>query len=921
MTNQLGLDFFEIYLCSIDDRILFCLEHRLKVACLKAFVEPREPTAILPGVDQIVAFEDAPLPSVKLLVARWSTNVTENQALKEEYASDVAELYAQMGYSKSRERVEASECSHSVLGRLEAELACDDNDYDYVEPDPVVPTVCVPRSIRPPAIQPPPGPAQIPYRTETAATARKSLKESLNQTSKRIWDGLDPENAVTIPAEILLVCERWPEYPARRVYSELRDFLLDIPAKKRRSREEDRRGAQNPGRQGSPRHACRASVPGFGAQSRSLRPDMPSCGQARPGACTQEGRGHPGWGSRQAVHGARPYVSIERSGFRQGLPRRYFGFSDARPVVRAGKDGQRRNGRVNATKKADKKKKRGARSGAKKIGTATDARGRDSAAGDLVRSGGCVQVEYSAKQARKYTYKPATTGNRHPQGPRDHRHVQAHRRSVAVGGSDESAAPILRPDEAPSTRERSDHCSDALPHVAVGSTLRGCGSDTHAGCQLDERSADDSCKAAEEHKAQGPAEVAHSYSAAGSFAVPEMPALAGPTRGDNHTPDVPPVPQLHQASPRPELHDLQHPSVGVRDPPPEAGQFGANPASDAPCQCGTAPLVPRTTNPGRSSGPSPGDKLALRAHLSHERPLYNRPVDIMARCLTWYNPEVPTKAVEGVLDPIPPNLAARVDLARFLGFPPSSPLGRAARLLASPTHLRDFQLWEFPPLVFTASSSKHKRFIDELINAGLCTVNRRALGFAKFFTVEKKVNEDGVPILRTILDCQRANQIFVEPDPVNLSTVAEMVQALDGAECIRTLDLRHMYHQIRIHEHLQPYFTVALGAVRLRWSVLPMGWKWACCIAQAITTYAVAGDVARAWTSLPHGIRRGNCVFFVCYDNVIGGGPYDELSSLWSDIVHRIEDPDGINAVIKEQDCAVRGGSVDKCLLVFLCDR
>eukprot|EP00760_Papus_ankaliazontas_P021623 PhM_4_TR18715/c1_g2_i1/m.62351 len=136
-----------------------------------------------------------------------------------------------MGYSKSRERVEASECSHSVLGRLEAELACDDNDYDYVEPDPVVPTVCVPRSIRPPAIQPPPGPAQIPYRTETAATARKSLKESLNQTSKRIWDGLDPENAVTIPAEILLVCERWPEYPARRVYSELRDFLLDIPAK------------------------------------------------------------------------------------------------------------------------------------------------------------------------------------------------------------------------------------------------------------------------------------------------------------------------------------------------------------------------------------------------------------------------------------------------------------------------------------------------------------------------------------------------------------------------------------------------------------------------------------------------------------------------------------------------------------------
>eukprot|EP00760_Papus_ankaliazontas_P010386 PhM_4_TR14266/c0_g1_i1/m.59653 len=138
-----------------------------------------------------------------------------------------------------------------------------------------------------------------------------------------------------------------------------------------------------------------------------------------------------------------------------------------------------------------------------------------------------------------------------------------------------------------------------------------------------------------------------------------------------------------------------------------------------------------------------------------------------------------------------------------------------------------------------------------------------------------------------------------------------MVEALDTAQTIRTLDLRHMYHQIKIHEHLRPFFTVALGSVRLRWSVLPMGWKWACFVAQAITTFAVAGDVARTWTALPRCIRIQECTFFVCYDNVIGGGPAQQLSDLWSLIVKRLTDPKGLNAMIKEQDVASYGSFVE----------
>eukprot|EP00760_Papus_ankaliazontas_P010396 PhM_4_TR14266/c0_g1_i5/m.59660 len=78
--------------------------HRLKVACLKAFIEPREPTAIMPGLGGVVSFGAAPLPAVKLLVARWSTSVVVDKALKDEYVSDVYEHYEQYGYSESRER-------------------------------------------------------------------------------------------------------------------------------------------------------------------------------------------------------------------------------------------------------------------------------------------------------------------------------------------------------------------------------------------------------------------------------------------------------------------------------------------------------------------------------------------------------------------------------------------------------------------------------------------------------------------------------------------------------------------------------------------------------------------------------------------------------------------------------------------------
>jgi hypothetical protein len=173
----------------------------------------------------------------------------------------------------------------------------------------------------------------------------------------------------------------------------------------------------------------------------------------------------------------------------------------------------------------------------------------------------------------------------------------------------------------------------------------------------------------------------------------------------------------------------------------------------------------------------------------------------------------------------------------------------------------------------------------------------RDLGYAKFFTVVKKVNEDGVPILRTILDCRSANEAFADPLPVNLATLPELLQAFDGVQAMRTMDLRHWYHQLPISADLSCWFTVAFGAFRLEWRVLPMGWKWACFIAQAVTSYLAAGEDAFTWQELPNIIRVGNVRLAVVYDNILAGGPKEELDCIWKKIHGRITE---IKAIIKE---------------------
>lgn len=283
------------------------------------------------------------------------------------------------------------------------------------------------------------------------------------------------------------------------------------------------------------------------------------------------------------------------------------------------------------------------------------------------------------------------------------------------------------------------------------------------------------------------------------------------------------------------------------------------------------------------------------------------PADIVSRILANYFPDYQRKTPDGKLDPVDPALVGRVVFPSDV--PDGCPLATTIRLLTDPDAMNEF-IAERTPVEFLASSRTHMRFADELLSTGLAKKRDRAEkehGFAKFFTVEKKLNEEGVPILRTILDCRAANRCFSDPLPVNLPSLPQLLDTFAHVQEMRTLDLRHWYHQIPIHGGLARWFTVAFGSLRLQWNVLPMGWKWACFIAQSISTYAAAGPDAFSWTELPSTFRVGRVSFAVVYDNIIAGGAHDDLEEAWAQLHSRLRE---INAVVKEEFVAVNGQSL-----------
>jgi len=89
-----------------------------------------------------------------------------------------------------------------------------------------------------------------------------------------------------------------------------------------------------------------------------------------------------------------------------------------------------------------------------------------------------------------------------------------------------------------------------------------------------------------------------------------------------------------------------------------------------------------------------------------------------------------------------------------------------------------------------------------------------------------------------------------------------------------------------------------------------MGWTWAPYCAQAIITYAIAGEEALNWTELPTVMSFGNVRVCAIYDNVIAGGPEEELAEWWRGLLTRLQQ---LNLLVKpgSDQVAVGGSSLD----------
>jgi hypothetical protein len=383
------------------------------------------------------------------------------------------------------------------------------------------------------------------------------------------------------------------------------------------------------------------------------------------------------------------------------------------------------------------------------------------------------------------------------------------------------------------------------------------------------------------------------------------PAAPGPVRGGtSRRPlgdgQLPPNARVPQENSRNAHFDVLHSSRGVRTNAQKGIHHRGNAPGHPARRRADASVVSRGSAQGRGRPASASISLA-RGFVSYDAS------DILNYVGASYAQGETVHDCGGILDPVDPGLVGRVCIP---GGPLSSPIGLASALLTDPSTAAKLRCPD-RRCSYLSSHSRFRTHISELLASGLAKKKVRShseRGYARFFTVVKKLGRDGKPILRTILDCQEANAVFEDPPPVNLCPLRELLKVFESVEDLRTLDLRHWYHQIPVGEHLQQFFTLGFGALRIQWTVLPMGWKWACFVAQSLTWFAVAGQEAYEWSDLPRVWHQGGVRVAVVYDNVIAGGPTAELEVFWRGLRERLS---AINAVVKEDFCHSDGHRIE----------
>jgi len=274
------------------------------------------------------------------------------------------------------------------------------------------------------------------------------------------------------------------------------------------------------------------------------------------------------------------------------------------------------------------------------------------------------------------------------------------RQTFDSGRSEKGQATVVGPDgESAELRERVNG-SSSFPDAAYRRPIQRRTEDIEVGHRSfvsENTSPRDENIREKEYQGSGKAKMAHYDSSKEpvSCLAPPVPLMHG-----ERTAGGPDVPTVH-ATTETDLqgqrsHNILHQTQCIRNSEAESEEHRGDDEGHNTLSGGTATMVPGRSNAGRVGHSSEGHGLASRqVRMGLERAHQRRyePGTIVDKiCATGYpGPTFPLS--DGVLDPVPPGLAGRIDLRHSVPLkdaPPTCPIGKSIRLLYDPTAIEEF---------------------------------------------------------------------------------------------------------------------------------------------------------------------------------------------------------------------------------------
>ena len=138
----------------------------------------------------------------------------------------------------------------------------------------------------------------------------------------------------------------------------------------------------------------------------------------------------------------------------------------------------------------------------------------------------------------------------------------------------------------------------------------------------------------------------------------------------------------------------------------------------------------------------------------------------------------------------------------------------AVASISDPTYFREHVLNQSARAAGTKRSHTRHAYEGHLVmlekyGVVTCIAARLVLCLCRYFAVAKTET-----ILRSMFDGRNVSDMCNTPPTMrlpNTGNISKYFAARPGNVRLIALDLRHYFHQIRLHQEIQPYFVVCVG--------------------------------------------------------------------------------------------------------------